>query len=377
MRRCFSALIFASLMVSSATTVRADTRIEDVLAPTPLSAHRGQLVWSRFDPATGDFGLVTRAHGVTRFPSISARQVPFDAEVGPDRGGQSVVVYSRCTEEPKRYSYGASLWAEARGCDLYRYDFATGRERKILLASTAAASEFLPSIWRGRIAFFRLYERRSGRRGKIPYLYVRSLAGSRSTRLPVGSLRTCRRDFKGRKRCATFTRPTPTALDLVGRHVAFAWQFDGLTEGPSFQIWLRDVMSGRGTLVEQGGTGLSANILRWPSIERGRLFYAQTCAGDPTGCGSRHRYHRYLIGTGRRAEAAAPTRLVAHTRTDGATFYVRRSLPFTSDPDSQGTCRDVLDVPAPTGMCTIARANQPAFMAASRTAGERASRAVR
>jgi hypothetical protein len=363
MSRCFAVLIFVLLLVSSGATVSADTRIEDVLAPTQLSAHSGRLVWSRFDPATGSFSLVTQARGVTSSPSISARTVPFDADVGPDERGRPVVVYSRCTEEAKGYSYGVPLWAEARGCDLYRYDFATGRERKIASASTGGASEFLPSIWRGRIAFFRLYERRSGCRGKAPYLYVRSLVGPRSTRLPVGSLRGCHRDFKGRKRCATFTRPTPTALDLRGRRVAFAWQFEGLTEGASFQIWLRDVPSGHGTLIEQGGTGLSANVLRWPVIERGRLFYAQTCAGDPTGCGGRHRYHRYEIRTRRRAEAPAPSRLIGHARSGGVTLYVRRNLPFTSDPQSQGSCGEIFDVPSPTGTCTIARAGRITFKA--------------
>jgi hypothetical protein len=368
-RRRFAAMTFALLVASPAVTAWADTRIEDLLAPTSLSAYGGRLVWSRFDPTTGNFELVTRARGVTSSPSISPRKVPFDADVGPDRVGEPVVVYSRCMEEPNRYSYGALLWAEARGCDLYRYDLATGRERKIFSASTAEASEFLPSYWRGRIAFFRRYERRPGRRGKVPRLYVRSLVGSRSTRLPVGSLRICHRDFKGRKRCGTFRRPSPTALDLAGRRVAFAWEFEGLTEGPSFQIWLRDVVSRRGTLVAQGGTGLSASVLRWPMIERGRLFYAQTCAGDFTGCGGRHRFHRYRIRTGRRAEAPAPSSLIAHARTRGMTYYVRRSLRFTSDPASQRTCRDLVDVPAPTGVCTFARADRIAFKEVSR--GER------
>jgi hypothetical protein len=375
MRRCFAFQIFVFAFVSSGATASADTRIEDVLAPTQLSAHSGRLVWSRFDPTTGSFNLVTQSRGVTRSASISARTVPFDADVGPDKGGRPVVVYSRCMEEPKRYDYGVPLWAEARGCDLYRYDFGTGRERKIASASTAGASEFLPSIWRGRIAFFRLYERRSRRRGTIPHLYVRSLAGS-SRRLPVGSLRRCHRDFKGVRRCATFTRPTPTAIDLVERHVAFAWQFEGLTEGPSFQIWLRDLPSGRGTLLEQGGTGLSANILRWPVIERGRLFYAQTCAGDPAGCTGRHRYHRYAIRTRRRAEASAPSRLIGHARSGGETFYVRRSLPFSPDPINAGSCREILDVPVPTGVCTIARAGRVAFKAGVRSAGEHAGRAL-
>jgi hypothetical protein len=373
MRSCLAVLIFVLLLVGSGAIASADTRIEDVLAPTQLSAHSGRLVWSRFDPTTGSFNLVMRARGMTRSPSLSGRPVPFDADVGSDKAGRPVVVYSRCAEEPKRYRYGAPLWVEARSCDLYRYDFATDRERKITSASTAGASEFLPSIWGGRIAFFRRYERRSGRRGKLPHLYVRSLVGSRFTRLPVGSLRTCRRDFKGRKRCAAFTKPTPTSLDLRGRRVAFAWEFEGLTEGPSFQIWLRDVPSRRGTLVEQGGTGLSANILRWPVIEPGRLFYAQTCAGDPTGCAGRHRYHRYEIRTKRHAEARAPSRLIGHARSGGVTFYVRRSLPFTSDPQSHGSCRDVIDVPSPTGTCTIARAGRISFKAGLRPRWRHAS----
>jgi hypothetical protein len=70
------------------------------------------------------------------------------------------------------------------GCDPYRFDFATSRERRIPGASRSDASEYLPSLWRGRMAFTRVYERRPR---SLRLLYVRSLASGREELVPGGS----------------------------------------------------------------------------------------------------------------------------------------------------------------------------------------------
>lgn len=73
-------------------------------------------------------------------------------------------------------------WTTGRGCDIFRFDFDADNEMRIPGASTNDSSEVLPSIWRDRIAFARVYEERSGDRGVYPYLYTRPLDGGSSVR---------------------------------------------------------------------------------------------------------------------------------------------------------------------------------------------------
>ena len=69
-------------------------------------------------------------------------------------------------------------WPRGRGCDLYRFDFATGRETRIATANSPGASEFLPSVWKATVAFARVYERKRGLKGERAYLYARPIAGA-------------------------------------------------------------------------------------------------------------------------------------------------------------------------------------------------------
>ena len=53
--------------------------------------------------------------------AVAQRSVPFDADAGPGRDGQPVVVYSRCRQEPTLTAGLAPTpdWQTARGCDVY------------------------------------------------------------------------------------------------------------------------------------------------------------------------------------------------------------------------------------------------------------------
>jgi hypothetical protein len=77
--------------------------------------------------------------------------------------------------------------------------------------STAATTEVLPSIWRGEVAFVRVYHRREGRRGRLPYLYVRTLDDDATSRRQPGGAR------------GSSGVPGPMALDLAGSRLAFTW----------------------------------------------------------------------------------------------------------------------------------------------------------
>lgn len=193
---------------------------------TSVAAYGEMIAWSDRQPeakqsSAGELGTYYLTalvdSRVQRLP-VAPRAVPFDVNLGPDRDGRAVAVYSRCTREPEPSGSEESSsgpyppYTRGRGCDLYRFDFATGKERKVAGASTDQASEMLPSIWKDQIAFARVYEQRDGSRGRFPYLYVRPLAGGRSDRQPGGS-----RGDSG--------LPGPVSLDLYGRRLSFVWNY--------------------------------------------------------------------------------------------------------------------------------------------------------
>ena len=160
-------------LVALVPAARADQTIATVARPTPISAYGGRVVWSSYQPGRG-FVLTTLVNGMVSEVPVAPRPVPFDADLGPAPNGGATVVYSRCRHEPTLHHGfpGNALtllpeWQTGRGCDLYRFDFGSGRERHISRASTRRASEFLPSVWKGRLAFARVYQDRHRPAGKL------------------------------------------------------------------------------------------------------------------------------------------------------------------------------------------------------------------
>lgn len=191
--------------------------------PTPLRADGGILVWSRYDSRSERYRLVVREGESTTVLPVRSRAVPFDADVGPDAGGRRVLVYSRCRRERLESGLQQGLNPRrdvSRGCDLYLFDLAANRERRIRSASRRDASEFLPTIWGDRLAFVRIYERRRGLRGSLPHIYVMDLETRREIRI-----RGSGRGVYGEIDEGTFDGgPGPGSLDLRGRTLAFGWE---------------------------------------------------------------------------------------------------------------------------------------------------------
>ena len=226
---------------------------------TEVDTFGGLTAWSAFQPATGTYRLMLREEGALGVPAgVGPRAVPFDVDLGPGPGGGVVAVYSRCAREPQRHdAAGVLLRATGRGCDVFRYDVATGQESKLAGASTDQASEFLPSVWRDEVAFARVYERRAGRRGDLPYLYVRPLAGGRSERQPGGD-----RGDTG--------LPGPTSLDLYGRRLGFTWNW---ADGDRLRSELRlDTVGGGHRLLERLGSRTRPATILTLSLSRGRIY---------------------------------------------------------------------------------------------------------
>src|SRR4051794_8719824 len=140
---------------------RADYTVAAVERPTPVSAYAGHVVWSQYDASIAGYRLV-EAHAstaglvTTQLPA-APRGGPFAADVGPGPAGAAPVVYSRCATEPRLGDDQLPVWATGRACDVYELPLGATSEARVAGVSTAASSEFLPSIWRGRVAFARVY----------------------------------------------------------------------------------------------------------------------------------------------------------------------------------------------------------------------------
>lgn len=107
-----------------------------------VSAHNGEVVWSRVG-RDGRGRLVERVFGRERDARARPKDGLFDPDLGTNRRGNRVIVYTRC----------AGL--TGRDCDVWELDYGRGRERKLPGASSARCSEFAPSLWIGSVAFAR------------------------------------------------------------------------------------------------------------------------------------------------------------------------------------------------------------------------------
>lgn len=234
-------------------------------------------------------------------------------------------VYSRCRVEPVygRVSEAISsnvpsaaapnpAYAAGRGCDIYRYDFATARETKLTGASTSQASETLPSIWKGTLAFVRVYEQRSGARGRVPYLYTKPVSGGASRRQPGGTR-------------GVYGLPGPTSLDLYGHNLSFTWDYaTGSRFSAKLMTELRvdrtDSHRHRALGQHAGGAYLS------PTGSRGRIYYGyQRVDGGSDQRGgffskSRLRLTYDLASERKTVSAQVPGQLLVSVAVDGNTI---------------------------------------------------------
>jgi len=311
MRRFWLLSLSLAAFLLPAANALADEVIGTVTRPTPVSAHAGRIVWSSFDPAQQAFFLTQSVGGVTSRVPVRPRSVPFDVDLGPDVNGETVAAYSRCAREPRPRdprigNVIAQLpdWSSGRGCDLYRFDFATGRETRIATANSPGASEFLPSVWKATVAFARVYERKRGLKGERAYLYARPIAGAgRSRRLTAGSRSTLRFCTAAKpRRCTRLVEPGPTSLDLFGRRLAFGWD-SGAEGSPTSAVYLETLFARRverRRLAREASGEIQAAELLSPQFDlEARLVWGRALFGDTT----LSEAQRYRIATGTRDAA--------------------------------------------------------------------------
>jgi hypothetical protein len=330
-RRIPLALLFLSLLAPA--TARADVNIADVLGPTTISAYGGRLVWSAFNPSTQDNRLMTRLGGgpVEAVP-IPPTPTPFEADLGPGPDGHVVAVYPRC--EP--------------GCDIWSFDFSTGREAKVPGASSPRFDEFPATIFKDRIAF----ARRRIPQQRTPELIL--LDGGRRRALPRGAERNCFGRGK-RRTCEPADRVDAADLQLSASRLALVWT---RTEGDGRQ---REVLSSkigkRPAVVARSSSGaLSDGELFTPSYAGDFLYFGFSRFGDGP---SRARYVRARLGSGKLEDAVAPNIITGVAVDGGRTYYALQENEF---PSCEG------DPPTGSTLCHVRFADPaPAFRPYART----------
>jgi hypothetical protein len=147
-----SRIIVGAALALAAAAPPAQAATDSVIAtttrPTPLAAGAGHVLYSAWDGTS--YRLTDAGHGALPVPGSAS---PFRADIGRDARDHVVAVYPRCEN----------------GCDLYMYDFETGREHELRAANSPDADEVAGAVWRDRLVFARLY-------GQKGVLYQRSLA---------------------------------------------------------------------------------------------------------------------------------------------------------------------------------------------------------
>ncbi|HEV2769374.1 MAG TPA: hypothetical protein VGV40_04240 [Solirubrobacteraceae bacterium] len=282
---------------------------------TKVAAYGDVVVWSERSPE-GAFRLVAD-RGPDGEPAplpVGQRGAPFDVDVGPGPDGRPVAVYSRCAREPRPLpaTWPAVAPATGRGCDLFAYSFATRAERPVQGANLPDTSEFLPSIWRGRIAFARVFEQRPGLAGTAPQLYVRELDPGGRTRRQAGGPR-------GRSGL-----PGPTSLDLYKDRLAFGWVWGEGAQGRS-EVRLTTLGSSQaGLIAEESWSSTIARLLS-PQVAEGSIWFAseRTEPRDGKTVSLGGRMHRYRLEDRQLSVAPAPDWLVSAARTEGETVFAR------------------------------------------------------
>ncbi|HEV2768972.1 MAG TPA: hypothetical protein VGV40_02150 [Solirubrobacteraceae bacterium] len=292
------------------SALAAEKPIATVERPTEIRSWKGIGAFSVYDDKAGVYRLaITRAGAKPQLVPVAPRPVAFDADVGPDAKGEAAIVYSRCeSEAPNR-----------RDCDIFRYSIGRNVESKVTNADSDTASEFSPTLWRGRVAWVRTYD---GRAASRPYVYTRTLTAPRarrSQRLPGLPTRRCS-DITDR--CS---RPAGAveSLELYGRLVALnvSYTYEGSPGFAQKEIRLA-TLGGDVRGIAAQTTGLSGQSYVGPSFDEGALYWARYCAGDESACNKNNSgAFRYRLSTREYALAGHTRKLTGFSYVDDDRVY--------------------------------------------------------
>jgi hypothetical protein len=162
-----AAAIAVTVLVLGAGSARAAS--VQVLAPATqrsrVTAGDGHVVWSVRDAASGRYRLMDRYRNVVRTLPLASSPILFDADLGRDPAGRTALVYARCTKPGGHLlseAGGLSLADGGSGCAIRMLVLGRRADHAVDVDRPAWASDVMPRLNHGAIAFFRM-----PRRGEI------------------------------------------------------------------------------------------------------------------------------------------------------------------------------------------------------------------
>ncbi|MDQ3849967.1 MAG: hypothetical protein M3296_05060 [Actinomycetota bacterium] len=319
-------------------------------APGAVREYAGTIVFSQFDATSARWSLAVRradAAQVELVP-VATSAMPFDADIGPDSNGRPALIYQRC----------AHMTVAPQGCDLFvlGLDAAAG-EHAVRNANDAHNDDVHPTLWRGQIAWTRVYGRGQN---ASPVVYTRTLTAPRSrpsTRLPGLPRRRC---GDADRVCGPTTDRSVGALELWGKNLAMTVRYScrGCSGIGQSELRLVDLADRSGWQVALQVVGLSGQSLIGPSFLAGRLGWYKSCLGDPSGCRrAAGGPFRYTLATRRYVKGAPGPIRVDGFADAGSRLYELTGCSEESEGEFNAACQiDVVPAPAyvrvppPTGL---------------------------
>lgn len=303
-----------------------------------LAAYGGYVLFSQYQPTAKNWRLMDWHDGVVEPLDVAPRDMPFDADAGPNAGGRPTVVFSKCAQDPPANLADRSGsqyerepdWAQARGCRIYELELPSGSPRLVKGIYARGASDSTPAIWKGEIAFARLLP---GSHVAKLYLWQRS---SRRLMRVGGGQSPCR---DGASRCPMQNAGPASAwvdgISLDGQLLSFEWATSTATlgEAPFPELRADPLRDGRQAAPSQvieerfasGTCGYSEGIS--PNAVANSILYT-TIEGDCGPSGGAHeevrsRFQTYSTSTRRWRSAEGGPGLVAAVAEDhSATYWI-------------------------------------------------------
>ncbi|MCW3029722.1 MAG: hypothetical protein JWN81_2933 [Solirubrobacterales bacterium] len=278
-RAAAALVVLLVALAGLAPRARAETPVQLDPHGVSVTAYGGWSAWSRADPATGRYALVTRSpRGAVSLPAVAERASPFDVELGPAHGSQVAAVYSRCTDA-----------ANLTGCHIFVLELAAAGATEHTLTPPGGGSDHEPALWDGRLVFLRRTPSGGTRRPDsilvwkvgsrtLQRLALPSSRGNRNAGWPAG--------LTGRISSLTFN----------GKQVGYATSNVVGTFGESSLRF--EPLGGRPELIDQetGGAGNACTPEFVSPVLAGQWLYAYLHACDPTANPHLDRLTRYRHG---------------------------------------------------------------------------------
>ena len=340
-RSLLTGSVLAATLLAPATAA-ADDVVADLARDTPIAAYGGALAWSAYDASANRFALVILEGDTTAAAPVATARRAFDVSLGPDARGRVVALYTRCR-------------SATRGCDVYRYDLRSRRERKLASVSSPSRDEAWPAQWRDRVTFARRartrvvsgFDHRPDPRRRGPVLacdipYVKTL----SSRAPSRRL--------DRSRCGS-----TTGMAIRGATIAQVTDLDQGGAGSESQVRSLRAAGGRARILARTGGGEGGySPFSSPSLSASAVWLTRTGLrpGAPAG------FLRIDLAS-RRLTAVAPNlnlagRLARDER--GSFWYVQGPEPDFDFHGEVPYCRSRLEP------CRLVRASASPFSSTPR-----------